>query len=117
MRPGPAEFEAIRRDVLEPWRGPRSRTFRGRLGPGRAKRTFRIRVAIDGNVRVRLRAPAGAAYSVAARTRGFAAGRTPHSGGGFAVEWCRRGPVEHVALTVRRRAGAGPFALSVRWPG
>ncbi len=43
MRPGPLEFAAIRKDVLEPWSEPRSRTFRGRLGPHRAERTFKIR--------------------------------------------------------------------------
>ncbi|MGH2714598.1 MAG: hypothetical protein ACRDM7_12080, partial [Thermoleophilaceae bacterium] len=117
MRPGPLEFEAIRRDVLDPWTGPRSRTFRGRLGRGRAKRAFRIRLKLDGSVTLRLAAPAGASYSVEAETGGFAAGRVLRSGGGFGVEWCRRRPVEYVKLTVRRRTGAGPFALRVRWPG
>jgi hypothetical protein len=117
MRPGPIEFEAIRKDVLEPWSRPRSRTFRGRLGPGRAKRTFRIRVGLDGSVRVRLRGPARASYSVEAEATGFAAGRTLHSGGRFRVEWCRRRPVDRVKLTVRRLTGSGPFALSVGWPG
>jgi hypothetical protein len=117
MRPGPFAFEAIRRDVLKPWSRPRSRIFRGRLGPRRAARTFRIRLRLDGNVRMRLSGPSGATYSVEAETRGFAAGRTLRSGGAFGVEWCRRRPVDHVSLTVRRRSGAGRFALSVRWPG
>jgi hypothetical protein len=117
MRPGPLEFDAIRRDVLEPWSGPRSRTFRGRLGRGRTKRTFRVRVGLDGNFTMRLRAPAGSSYSVEAESAGFAAGRTLHSGGRFRVEWCRRRPVDRVRLTVRRRTGSGPFALSVGWPG
>jgi hypothetical protein len=117
MRPGPLEFEAIRRDVLRPWSGPRSRTFRGRLGPARGARTFAIRLKLDGNLTLRLAAPAGASYSVEAETEGHAAGRTLRSGGAFGVEWCRRRPVERVTLTVRRRTGAGPFALSVRWPG
>jgi hypothetical protein len=117
MRPGPVEFEAIREDVLEPWSKPQSRTFRGRLGPGRTKRTFRIRVELDGNVTMRLKGPPGASYSVEAETAGFAAGRTLRSGGRFRVEWCRRRPVDRVKLTVRRRTGSGPFALSVGRPG
>jgi hypothetical protein len=117
MRPGPLEFEAIRKDVLEPWSRPRSRTFRGRLGPGRMKRTFRIRVVLDGHLTMRLAGRAGASYSVEAKTAGFAAGRTLRSGGRFRVEWCRRRPVDRVKLTVRRRTGSGPFALSVSWPG
>jgi hypothetical protein len=117
MRPGPIEFEAIRRDVLRPWSGPQSRTFRGRLGPARRARRFAIRVRLDGNFTVRLAARPGTSYSVEAETDGYAAGRTLRSGGAFGVEWCRRRPVERVTLTVRRRIGAGPFALRVRWPG
>jgi hypothetical protein len=117
MRPGPVELAAIRRDVLRPWTGPRSRTFRGRLGPRRSERRFAIRVKLDGNLTARLAAPAGAAYEVEAQTAGYAAGQTLRPGGQLGIEWCRRSPVEHVTLTVRRRKGAGPFALRVRWPG
>jgi hypothetical protein len=117
MRPGPLDLAAIRRDVLDPWSGPRARTFRGRLGAHRRARRFKIRLTLDGEVRLRLFAPAGASYTVEAETPGFAAGRILRSGGTFGVEWCRRRPVERVTLTVRRRAGAGRFALSVRWPG
>ncbi len=117
MRPGPLEFEAIRKDVLEPWSGPRRRTFRGRVGPGRAKRTFMIRVELDGRLIMRLEGPAGASYSVEAETAGFASGRTLRSGGKIGMEWCRRRPVDRLRLTVRRRTGSGPFALRVGWPG
>jgi hypothetical protein len=117
MRPRRAALAAIRRDVLRPWTANRTRTFRGRLGAGRTTRRFSVRLTLDGDLAVRLRAPQGAAYSVVAQTRGFAAGRTLRSGGGFGVEWCRRRPVEQVTLTVRRERGAGPFALTVEWPG
>ena len=117
MRPGPLEFEAIRRDVLDPWTGPRSRTVRGRLGPANRKRTFRIRLSLDGSVTFRLAAPRGASYSVEAVAGGFAAGRVLRPGGSFGVEWCRRRADERVTVTVRRVKGSGPFALSVRWPG
>jgi hypothetical protein len=117
LRPRPALFRAIRRDVLHPWTGPRSRTFRGQLGPGRDTRTFRVPVRLDGNVRLRVDGPPGATYSVQAETRGFATGAELRSGRGFRVEWCRRRPVDRVAITVRRRSGVGPFALTVRWPG
>jgi hypothetical protein len=117
MRPGPAALEAIRRDVLDPWTSPRSRTFRGRLGPRKGTRRFRIPVKLDGNLTMRLAAPARAAYEVSAQTAGYAAGRTLRGGGQLGLEWCRRRPIEHVTVTVRRRKGSGPFALTVRWPG
>ena len=117
MRPGRSAFAAIRRDVLRPWSENRTRTFRGRLGPGRGNRRFRIRVTLDGDVSLELAAARHASYSVTAQTRGYAVGRGLRAGRGFGIEWCRRRPVEHVTLTVRRRSGAGPFALTVRWPG
>jgi hypothetical protein len=117
MRPDRTAFEAIRRDVLRPWTAPKSRTFRGRLGPRRRARSFRIRLMLDGDVAVRLAARPGATYEVEAKTRSFAAGRALRDGGEWGVEWCRRRPVERVTLTVRRRAGSGPFALTVSWPG
>ncbi len=121
MRPGRSAIAAIRRDVLRPWTGNRSRTFRGRLGPGRGARKFKIRMTLDGDVSLRLTAPANAAYVVEAETRDFAAGRALRNGRGYGIEWCRRRPVEYVTLTVHRvpgeRAPAGPFALTAEWPG
>ena len=117
MRPGRSAFAAIRRDVLRPWTGNRTRLLRGRLGPRRSARRFRIRMTLDGDLALHLSAPRGAAYEVQAATRGYAAGRTLRNGGSYGVEWCRRRPAERVTLTVRRRAGAGPFALRVAWAG
>ena len=51
------------------------------------------------------------------RTAGSATGRTLGHGGRLGAELCRRDPVELVTVTVRRRSGAGPFALRVSWPG
>jgi hypothetical protein len=117
MRPGKSAFDAIRRDVVDPWLGPQTRTFRVRLGPARPTRRFRIPVKLDGNMSLHLSAPKGATYSVTAEAAGHAAGRVMRSGGAFGIEWCRRRPVERVTLTVERRTGAGPVALKVRWAG
>jgi hypothetical protein len=117
MRPNAKTFTAIRRDVLQPWTGPRSRTFHGRLGRRHRTRTFHIRLALDGDVSLALRARRGAVYEVQAEIPGFAAGQRLRNGRGFGVEWCRHRPVDRIELTVRRRAGSGPFALRVSWPG
>jgi hypothetical protein len=117
MRPDASIFRAIRRDVLHPWTGPRSRTFHGRFGPERDTRTFSVPVRLDGSLRLRVDGPAGASYSVQAETAGFATGAALRSGRGFRTDWCRRRPVDRVKITVKRRTGTGPFALTVRWPG
>jgi hypothetical protein len=117
MRPDPGSLAAVRRDVLRPWTAPRTRTFRGRLGPHRKARTFRIRLRLDGDVQLDLKAPRGSVYEVSAETPGFAAGQRLRNGQGFGVEWCRRRAVDHIELTVRRRSGRGPFVLSASWPG
>jgi hypothetical protein len=117
LRPGPETFEAIRRDVLRPWTGPRRRVFPGRLGRRAATRTFRIRVRLDGDVVVRLLAPARVGAAVELESRSYAAGRELRGGGAVGIEWCRRSMVDLVRITVRRRSGAGRFRLAVRYPG
>lgn len=114
MRPGPAAFEAIRRDVLDPWTGPRTRTFSGRLDSGHGDvQRFHFRMRLDGAVTVRLAAPPrlGAEVSMSA------GGQTVRGGRSLSTEWCRRKPQELATVTVRSKTGAGRFALRVAWPG
>jgi hypothetical protein len=117
MRPTQRSLAALRRDVLHPWSGPRSRTFHGRVGPRHRTRTFHVRLRLDGDLALRLTAPRGSVYDVQAEIPDFAAGRRLRGGGAFGVEWCRHRRVDRVKLTVRQRAGRGPFALRVSWPG
>jgi hypothetical protein len=117
LRPDRAAFAAIRRDVLHPWTGPRSRTFRGRLGQGGGARRFHIRMRLDGAIRVRLAASARLRAELTVRVAGSAAGRTVRGGRGFGVEWCRQRRADLVTVSVRPRRGAGPFRLRVSWPG
>ena len=117
MRPTDAAFSAVRRDVLQPWAGPRRRTFHGTLGPKNRRRTFKLRLSLDGNVHVALRGRPGLRAEVELRASNFATAETLGASHGFGVEWCRRQRLERVKVIVRRRSGAGPFALQVSWPG
>jgi hypothetical protein len=117
LRPDQRAFDAIRRDVLQPWTGPRTRVVRGRLGPTRRSRSFRIQVRLDGDLSLRLAAPRGLQSEVEAIGPSTAAGRRIRGGGAFGIEWCRKERSETVTITVRRRSGSGPFALKVAWPG
>ena len=58
MRPTRRTLAALQRDVLHPWSGPRTRTFHGRVGPRHRTRTFHIRLRLDGDLTMRLAAPA-----------------------------------------------------------
>ena len=95
MRPGRSAFAAIRRDVLRPWTGNRTRLFRGRLGPGRSARrsgsgsrstatsrcTSRRRAALPTRCRPPPAAtPPGAPCETAAPTESSGAGAAPPSG-------------------------------------
>jgi hypothetical protein len=118
MRPDAESLAAIEQDVVNPWTGPRTRTFGGRIGPRHPKRSFHIRLSLDGDLRLQLKAPPGAVYEVSAETPGFAAGQRLRNGQSFGIEWCRqRKDTDPITLTVRRRSGSGPFRLSVSWPG
>jgi hypothetical protein len=117
MRPTGVAFSAVRRDVLQPWAGPRRRTFHGTLGRERRERTFKLRLSLDGNVHVALRGRPGLRAEVELRASNFATAETLGASHGFGVEWCRRQRLERVKVIVRRRSGAGPFALQVSWPG
>jgi hypothetical protein len=117
LRPGRDSYTAIRRDVLRPWTGPRSRTLRGRLGPRRGSRSLKLRMRLDGDVTVRLDAARALAAQVELEAGSFASGETLHDGQGFGLEWCRRTESELVTVTVRRRAGRGRFALRLSYSG
>ena len=81
-------------------------------------RTFHIRLTLDGDLDFQ---PDRAARQPSTRSQAeipdFAAGQRLRNGGGFGVEWCRHRAVDHVELTVRRRAGSGPFALQGQLAG
>jgi len=117
LRPDRGAYAAIRRDVARPWTGPRSRTLRGRLGQGRDSRTYIVPMTLDGDVSVRFDAARGVKAEVELESGSFASGETLASGQGFGIEWCRRAETEQVRVTVRRRAGSGPFAVRLTYPG
>ncbi len=75
LRPTTALSEAIRRDVETPWTGPRTRTAEAdRFG------RLRVRLALDGDVTVRVSGQRGARFRLEARSEGWAIGRTVAAG-------------------------------------
>ncbi|MDX6643826.1 MAG: hypothetical protein QOD76_1788 [Solirubrobacteraceae bacterium] len=120
-RPDAGTYAAIRRDVLQPWSGPRSRTFRGSLRGGRRASSTLLRQSLDGTVNLRLSGPSGADFQIEILKGSRVLARTRGAGSGDSVNllYCRP-PSESVAklrLRVRRLSGAGSFALRIRYPG
>ena len=80
MHPNAKAFAAIRHDVLDPWTGPRSRTFHGRLEP--AARPAHLPHPAQAGRRPRLPA---CAHPAAPCTRSRPRSRTSPPGSGFAT--------------------------------
>jgi len=119
--PDEAAFVQIRRDVLEPWPGQSSQTFRGRLG-GRGSQAFRQTITLDGEVVARLRGPSGSNYDLQVRVAGRTVDNRKKSGSRERSAGALCAPegqssVATLTYKVVRRAGAGPFTLSLRYPG
>src|SRR4030095_1375287 len=98
-------------------RGRRSlrQTFRGRLGRFDAQDRFTFRLTLDGSLRFRLAGPRAADYDLEVRADGHVEGRTRTPGSRDRLGWpaaCVQAP-ETIAVTVRRRSGAGAYALRV----
>ena len=114
LRPTTALSEAIRRDVETPWTGPRTRTVEAeRLG------RLRVRLALDGDVTVRVSGQRGAPLPARGALRGLGdrthASRPALSSGSSGV--ASSPATACCASAARRLAGSGPLRLTVRYPG
>ena len=64
LRPDAGAFAALRRDVLDPWRGSTRKVVRGSLNSRHRSRTTSFRTSLDGTVDLRLRGPASANFDI-----------------------------------------------------
>jgi hypothetical protein len=121
MRPDAGAFAAIRRDVLDPWRVPRRRTLTGRLGGGRRVASLSLTGTLDGQLATRLRSSRGARFDLELRSHGRLLKRVSGGAGTKHADAlvCRNLTARTASATVRavRRAGSGPFTLTVDYPG
>lgn len=120
LRPNAGAFEALRRDVLSPWRGNRQRTFRGTLRPGLNARATAFTLTLDGRVDLRLAGPRTANYDIALYQGSRLVTRSAAQGSHdrLILNWCRYGtPTSNLSAQVIRRSGAGSFTLTVLYPG
>ena len=119
LRPTQAGNFAAAADVLNPWKRSRHQTFRGRLGRFDAQDRFTFRLTLDGSLRFRLAGPRAADFDLEVRADGHVEGRTRTPGSRDRLGWdaaCVQAP-ETIAVTVRRRSGAGAYTLRVTSAG
>jgi hypothetical protein len=105
LKPDQGAFDAIRADVLNPWRGPRTLTLRGS-----GTRTFKVQTPLDGTATFDLTATAGARYRLRVLVGGHALkARAGTSGYTICGE-------RSLTVQVTRTAGSGPFGVTANLP-
>ena len=117
LYPDDSSLAALEQDVTSPWRGSTAATYRGTVGASARSRSFTLASALDGTLRVTLRAPAKSQLSVdvyAYATRVGHAVTTPTA----RTRALKAGicGTRSLRITVNRIAGAGAFSLSVTRP-
>ena len=123
FRPDAGSIAALRRDVLDPWRGSRRKVLRGSLRAGRVARVTSFTTSLDGVIDLRLTGPRGSNYDIGvydSRGRLVERTRTPGSRDRMRVTICRTpdaSPTVRVRVRVFRRSGAGAFTLTSLYPG
>lgn len=114
LRPPESAFAAAVADVVDPWRGPRTITFRGRFGEGGRTRRFTIPLRLDGEIAVELQAERALRLDV----RGAVGRRRSRVSRDRSLRFTAcRSQNEPAVVHVTRRSGTGPFSVTVRYPG
>jgi hypothetical protein len=121
LEPDAGALAAARRDVLHPWTGSRTQTFRGRFAAGGSSvRRFRFTLTLDGVLRVRLLGPRGTNFNLSLASLGHTESRSHAAGSRDVISYgvaCRQRATERITLTVRRVKGSGPFTARVTSAG
>jgi hypothetical protein len=118
LRPDAGALAAARRDVLDPWTGPRVRTFR--MPASRTAERFRVALHLDGALKAKVTGRAGSRVGVAVSSGAQSVGssRAAGSTGTWSLRYgCRDRAQETLSFRVRRSAGRGPVTLRVTYPG
>jgi hypothetical protein len=119
LRPDAGAFVALRRDVLDPWRGSKRKVVTGSLSSLHRSRATSFLTSLDGSVDLRLRGPSGANFDVGIYdgSRLISRTRTAGSRDHLRLTLCRDGESTATArVRVIRRAGAGAYRLTMLFP-
>jgi hypothetical protein len=117
LYPTPAALALLEQDVTNPWTKPVKTAYRGSLGRSSKVRTYAVATALDGGLRVDLRAAGGIRLRLRVTNAAGSkvADRTVAAGHRSTVETTVCGQRSYRARVTRVR-GAGAFTLTVTRP-
>ncbi len=113
--PGPGARRALLADLRRPWTGPRERRFAGRLTARRPEHSLRLRVPLDGTVRVEVTGSAGLRPELTLADGSRVLARSRGGGRSASLRYVDCGR-RVLRLTVRARRGSGRYSLSASVP-
>jgi hypothetical protein len=121
LKPDTGAFAAARQDVLTPWEHQATTVFKGSFGSGGSNtKRFTFPLKLDGSLSVRLYGPHSSNYNLVIASGGKEQGRTSTASSRDRLSYaaaCRTQATEHVAVTVKRVTGSGPFTLRLSYAG
>ncbi|MCW2952509.1 MAG: hypothetical protein JWQ48_1679 [Conexibacter sp.] len=120
LKPTAGALAAARRDVSDPWTGPRRTRLAGTLDARHRVARTTLTVTLDGAFSVRLAGPRSADFDIEVTAGGKAVGHTSGHAANDVLSFasaCRTKPSERVTIAVVRRRGAGPFVADVTYAG
>ena len=121
MKPDANAFAAAQKDISTPWTGNITKVFKGSFGKrGASVKRYRFDLTLDGRLMAKLSGPRKSDYNFVITSNGRDQGRTSKPGSRDSVSYeaaCRQEALEHVTVTVKRVAGAGPFTLRITYAG
>jgi hypothetical protein len=112
LAPDDAIEAAVRRDVLDPWRGPAKRTVRGHLRAGRS-RLLHPSVPLDGRARFELTGARGVELALTSRGRVLKRVRTRAGRARVGSTVCGN---RRVGVRLTATGGATPYTLTISRP-
>jgi hypothetical protein len=118
LSPDPTAMALIGQDVSQPWTGPQTTVWRGKLGVRHGNAVRTVTTPLDGKLTLQMRGPRDSNFDLSVRGAGRArrsikrAARDP-SGERVDAMVCGQRSVQ---VEVRARRGAGQFAVTIARP-
>lgn len=121
LKPDAGALAAAKQDVLAPWSAPVTQDYVGGFRAGGAnEKVVQFPLKLDGALKIKLIGPAKSNYDLVVNSLGTRRGTTKAPGSRDSLSWaaaCRQRRTETVTVRVIRRAGSGPFTVTVQYAG